>query len=105
MGRLLTGYFTLEIINFRPPLNSQENPDLFTKRYEAKVIKTDDTSVNPGDIVSVRMVHYDKPEDYFGMTGDFDGDVNDIQTDIREAIDISRTDHPKESYINPFGPL
>jgi len=106
MGRLLKGHFKLEIKELRPPLNSQnKNPDEFTARYKARVIKTDDVSINPDDIVSVRMWHYDKAEDYFNMIGNFDGDVNDIQSDVGEEIDISRSDRPPITYINPFGPL
>ena len=109
MGRLLTGEFELEILGLRIPLNPvNENPNDTTARYRAKVIKTDAKGVSPGDIVSVRMVHHGHADDYIGMTGIFNGDVNDIQDDINSEIDTSyslRNARVSTTYINPFGAL
>jgi hypothetical protein len=106
MGRLLHGKFELEIIDLRPPLNpADKNPEDFTARYNARVIKSAEKDMHPDDIVSLRMVHYDHARNYFGRISDmFDGDVNDIQDDPDSKIDISRSYHITETYTNPFGP-
>ena len=105
MGRLLEGKFELDIIGLRTANNSvSDNPDDFTARYIARVIKTDAKGVNLGDIVSVRMWHYDNALAYKGRNI-FDGNVNDIQDAPELDIDTSRGTRDPKTYINPFGPL
>ena len=106
MGRLLHGEFKLKIQELRRPVKGiSENPCNFTARYNAKVIFSSDESIHTGDIVSLRMVHYDHPSDYIGRTNVFDGDINDIQDNPKENIDVSRSNRDHETYINPFGPV
>jgi hypothetical protein len=105
MGKLLSGKFELDIIGLRTPNNPQsENPDEYTARYLARVVKTEAEGVKPGDIVSVKMWHYGNAEAYKGRNI-FDGDVNDIQDDPSQDIDTSRGTRQPETFINPFGPL
>jgi hypothetical protein len=102
---LLHGNFTLKLIGLRPPLSDESrNPNEFTARYEAEVIKTDGGVVQPGDLVSVKMLHHGHFCKYFGKIGDFDGDVNDVQSDIDQKIDTARGNRDSETFINPWGP-
>jgi hypothetical protein len=87
MGRLLHGTFKLKIVSIRNVGYGD------TDRYNAIIIST-------GENVSVKFKNMDKDLNLFvGKIGVFDGDNNDIQTDPKHRIDLSR---PRESFDNPF---
>jgi hypothetical protein len=105
MGELLHEELELKITEIRHPNNPMlANPDDNTARYKARVIRAENGEVRPGEIVSLRMLHHGKANDYIGMTGIFDGDVNDVQDRPDEDIDKSRGARLPDSYTNPFYP-
>jgi len=87
MGKLLHGKFELKINSLRNGGYGE------TDRYNAVIVST-------GEDVSVKFLNHGKdPAIFVGKTAIFDGDDNDIQTDPKEQINLSR---PKKGFYNPL---
>jgi hypothetical protein len=91
MGKMLHGMFTLRITGVRNCGYSAKNKG--THRYIAEDVHT-------GRKVSVKFRNFDvDPQKYVGMTGEFDGDDNDIQDSPEKYITSGRNN---KLFKNPF---